>query len=91
MIIPPGTNSSAAAGIDQRADHIGAFAMELLAGMVTRGERGVPAAPHTTMINGTWIGPDGDTPLPAPGTKALRRGEISFARPAARPLRLSSP
>jgi LacI family transcriptional regulator len=79
-----------AVGIDQRADHIGAFAMELLAGMVTRGERGVPAAPHTTMINGTWIGPAGDTPIPAARPKSLRREEKFLARPAAQPLRPSS-
>ncbi len=80
-----------AAGIDQRADHIGAFAMELLAGMVTRGERGVPAAPHTTMINGTWIGPGGDNPISTARPKNLRRRGKSPARPAARQLRPSSP
>ena len=68
------------AGVDQRPGHIGAAAIELLTGLLNRGERGVPAQPHTTMIDGLWFagrtaakgraGPRGKTvrPLPAPAT-----------------------
>ena len=42
------------AGIDQRPEHIGSAAIDLLAGLLTRGERGVPELPHTTMIDGVW-------------------------------------
>ncbi len=45
---------SAVAGIDQRGRHIGAVTIELLAGMLTRGERGAPAVPSTTMVDGVW-------------------------------------
>lgn len=45
---------AAAAGVDQRVERIGSAAVEILAGLVTRGERGVPAEPHTTLISGVW-------------------------------------
>jgi LacI family transcriptional regulator len=44
-------------GIDQCPEQIGTIAVELLAGMIVRGERGIPATPHTTLVNGRWIGP----------------------------------
>ncbi len=54
---------AAHAGIDQRGEHIGTLVIELLAGMLTRGERGAPAVPGTTMIEGEWV----------PGALAARR------------------
>jgi DNA-binding LacI/PurR family transcriptional regulator len=45
---------SAVAGIDQRSRHIGAVTIELLASMLTRGERGAPAVPSSTMVEGAW-------------------------------------
>lgn len=43
------------AGIDQRPAAIGAAAVNLLVAQIGRGERGVPAIPETTMIEGTWV------------------------------------
>ncbi|PTY04979.1 hypothetical protein DB347_20015 [Opitutaceae bacterium EW11] len=43
------------AGIDERPDSIGAAAIEQLAAMIQRGEKGTPALPKTTMIDGRWI------------------------------------
>jgi len=48
-------NPPASAGIDQRPERIGAVAIEVLAGMLTRGEKGIPALPYTTMIDGSWV------------------------------------
>ncbi|MBC7366137.1 MAG: LacI family DNA-binding transcriptional regulator [Undibacterium sp.] len=47
-------NPPATEGIDQRPERIGAVVIEVLAGMLTRGEKGVPALPNTTMIDGRW-------------------------------------
>lgn len=47
-------NAPANAGIDQRPERIGEVAIEILAGMLLRGEKGVPALPNTTMIDGRW-------------------------------------
>ncbi|MDF3056184.1 MAG: LacI family transcriptional regulator [Rariglobus sp.] len=44
------------AGIDQRPGAIGAAAMDLLFGLLQRGERGIPKIPITSMIDGEWIG-----------------------------------
>jgi DNA-binding LacI/PurR family transcriptional regulator len=43
------------AGIEERPEEIGATAIELLAAMIQRGEKGVPAVPKVTMIDGRWI------------------------------------
>ncbi len=48
-------NPPASAGIDQRPERIGAVAIEVLAGMLTRGEKGIPTLPNTTMIDGCWV------------------------------------
>lgn len=48
-------NPPAGAGIDQRPERIGEVAIEVLAAMLTRGEKGVPALPNTTMIDGRWM------------------------------------
>jgi len=43
------------AGIEERPEEIGATAIELLASMIQRGEKGVPEVPKITMIDGRWI------------------------------------
>jgi LacI family transcriptional regulator len=45
----------AAAGIDQRPEEIGLVAIEILAGMISRGERGIPGRPQSIMVDGEWI------------------------------------
>jgi len=47
---------SAFAGIEEQPAEIGATAIEQLAGMIQRGEKGIPAVPKVTMIDGRWIG-----------------------------------
>lgn len=49
------TGISLIAGIEERPEEIGATAIELLAGMIQRGEKGVPAVPKVTMVEGRWI------------------------------------
>ncbi len=44
----------ARAGIDHRAEEIGAAAVDLVAGQMIRNERGVPAVPRTIVIDGVW-------------------------------------
>lgn len=44
----------ASSGIDQCEAEIGSAAVDLLTGMIHRGETGVPANPRVTMINGVW-------------------------------------
>lgn len=41
-------------GIDQCVERIGGVAAELLAAMIARGEKGVPAEPTTTHVPGKW-------------------------------------
>lgn len=43
-----------AAGIDERHDLAGAAAIDMLASLVVRGERGVPRVPVTVSISGEW-------------------------------------
>lgn len=43
------------AGIDQRADQVGAAAIDLVIAQMHRGERGVPEVPITTMVEGRWV------------------------------------
>jgi len=49
------TDTPQIAGIDQRPEHIGAAAMDMLIGQIQRGERGVPDVPLTTMVEGVWV------------------------------------
>lgn len=44
----------AVAGIDQQVERIGAAAVELLGGMIGRGEKGVPLQPTQSFIEGVW-------------------------------------
>ncbi len=46
---------SAFAGMDERPEEIGAAAIEQLSAMVQRGEKGAPAVPKVTMIDGRWL------------------------------------
>lgn len=43
------------AGIDQLPEHLGTATIDVLAGMVARGEKGVPAIPAITMLEGRWV------------------------------------
>jgi len=43
------------AGLDQRPEHLGSCAIDVLAGMLLRGEKGIPEIPNTTMIAGQWM------------------------------------
>ena len=49
------TSQSVFAGIDERPEEIGSAAIEQLAAMIQRGEKGAPATPKVTMITGRWI------------------------------------
>jgi DNA-binding LacI/PurR family transcriptional regulator len=49
------TRDDGFAGVDERPSAIGAAAIDLLAGMVQRGERGVPDVPTSTLIPGQWV------------------------------------
>ena len=42
-------------GIYQNGAAIGALAVDFLVGMVQRNERGVPALPHSLLVEGTWV------------------------------------
>ncbi len=44
----------AVAGIDQQVERIGAAAIDLLGGMIARGEKGVPVQPTQSFIEGAW-------------------------------------
>jgi DNA-binding LacI/PurR family transcriptional regulator len=43
------------AGIDEKPGEVGAAAIEALAAMIQRGERGLPAAPRTILIAGEYV------------------------------------
>jgi len=49
------THLSGLAGVDERPAEIGARAVDQLAAMIQRGEKGVPRVPMVTMIEGQWI------------------------------------
>lgn len=44
-------------GIDEKTSEVGAAAVEMLAGMIQRGERGLPTTPRTTLITGEFYAP----------------------------------
>ncbi len=46
------------AGIDQRSEAIGRTALDILAGMIVHGDRGLPAQPNMTCVPGVWVEPD---------------------------------
>ncbi len=41
-------------GINQNNFHIGQKAVDVLVGMLQRGERGIPAIPHRLLVESTW-------------------------------------
>ncbi len=43
------------AGIYQNGSAIGAVAVDFLIGMIQRNERGMPALPHSLLVEGTWV------------------------------------
>jgi LacI family transcriptional regulator len=47
--------SGAFAGIYQNGPAIGAVAVDFLIGMIHRNERGLPALPHSLLVEGTWV------------------------------------
>jgi DNA-binding LacI/PurR family transcriptional regulator len=47
--------SSRIAGIDELPQEVGATAVDLLAGMIQHGERGLPRHPATTELHGAWV------------------------------------
>lgn len=52
-------NPAAACGVDQRVERIGEVAVETLAAMVVRGEKGIPPLASQTMIPGRWVAAPG--------------------------------
>ncbi len=49
---------AAEAGVDQRSEAIGRTALDILAGMIVHGDRGLPAQPNMTCVPGIWVDPD---------------------------------
>jgi LacI family transcriptional regulator len=63
-------NLGAVAGIDQRVEVIGATAIDVLSGMLSRGEKGLPRELTTTVVHGRWV----------PGTLQARHAKASASR-----------
>jgi LacI family transcriptional regulator len=63
----PGT-----AGVDHRQQEIGANAVDLVAGQITRNERGVPAVPKLVLTEGIWR--DGPSLPPACARRGRQEG-----------------
>ncbi|MBE2215586.1 MAG: LacI family DNA-binding transcriptional regulator [Opitutaceae bacterium] len=42
-------------GVNENSESVGAAAVDFVAGMLHRNERGVPALPHRLLIDGVWI------------------------------------
>ena len=59
------------AGIYQNAPTVGAVAVDFLVGMIHRNERGVPALPHSILVEGVWR--DGGTLVCQPSFRAETR------------------
>lgn len=47
--------SRSEAGIDQRGEMIGRTALDVLAGMIVHGDRGLPAQPNVICVPGAWV------------------------------------
>lgn len=64
-------------GIDERGEEVGRTAVDLVAGMILRGEKGVPTVTKNMLVQGRWV--EGAAPLraveqrPARGRRRLRR------------------
>jgi LacI family transcriptional regulator len=61
--------SGVRAGIYQHHEAVGAVALDLLEQLIQRNQRGAPAVPQLTLLEGTWV--DGAT-VRAPALKAVR-------------------
>lgn len=48
------SRNSRAMGIDERPEEVGARAIDLLANMILRGEKGIPVPPIAIMVEGAW-------------------------------------
>ena len=48
-------DSASDAGLDQRPDQLGSAAIDVLAGLMARSEKGIPAIPGSIMIDGRWV------------------------------------
>ena len=59
-------------GISELPEEIGARAVELLASLILRGEKGVPAVPMVTMIQGRWL-----ESTPAPRARQKNQAGVS--------------
>lgn len=53
----PGTTTRS--GVDQRTEHIGAAALDLVVGQIQRNEYGIPAVPQNVLVPAVWV--DGET------------------------------
>jgi len=53
------------AGIDEKETRIGETAVDMLSGMILRGEKGLPQTPTVTMLEGGWIDSPSLRPRPA--------------------------
>ncbi len=49
------TSDPRLSGASQNDFLIGKIAMDVLVGMIQRGERGLPKVPVRTLVDGTWI------------------------------------
>lgn len=61
------------AGIDERPEEIGAAAIEQLAAMIQRGEKGTPQVPKVTMVDGRWIAGKSAAARRKPAREKLKR------------------
>jgi len=50
-----GEASSRCSGMDENSEFVGESAVNVLVGMIQRGESGIPAIPVSTLIQGRWI------------------------------------
>ena len=62
------------AGVHLDPGIVGALAVDMLVGMMHRGETGLPTEPHHVLVPGKWVemSPAAATPAPAPRPKARR-------------------
>ena len=54
-IVPLPERSGAMAGMYENSRHIGAFAVDLVVGMIQQGVRGPPDVPHYTHVDAVWV------------------------------------
>lgn len=66
VLLGYGTTNPGFAAVDENPAQIGAAAIDQLAALLSRNERGLPASPQSILIKGTWI--DGQTLPPRPFT-----------------------